>query len=548
MISICDATGKSILFLANSNREAKLLFCGMKLLLECETSRLSVRGGIPLNKLGGKLGKGALSPVSARGITINRRVGNEINKRQTPRSTDLHDKSKYSSLGEPGSSSDESPSHDGSGSRKNQEPEITSLNDRHKVPEGRQSWSQLPGRNKMKEIASGAALYRDQPQYPTYQLGKPICSDIATNISLPLPLSACRVLLLDSLSPVNRTWETSRADTDFRHDAWMFPPGYIRELEANTRSEQPLISRGSMTGAQRTITYNRVRNSEMVRLSETVMVEQDDMTTGLVFVVKDDMPRRGFHVKACIHLHSFGQQKCEARVSTDIRPVGKNISNQQAVHKAYILVLEEMKKRYGLEEKGLLAVFLDVCNTLPRHSGSTLPSNNLASPRIPQANSHSPSRKTPSSITSFKDFLPANKVENPNVSRPPQGNRSPSSRAYAVGPNANFSSLTPARRLQQSNKLERPSTPSLRTIGNSPQPPSQPDLNADEFANFPDFDDIPKNPVTVEVKPLPKIRLDLLPVPREEDEEEDNSLSAADKLKLKSKHSRNKHRRSSRNK
>ncbi len=573
VISICDATGKSILFLANSNREAELLFCGMKLLLECETSRLSVRGGIPLNKLGGMLGKGALSPVSARGITINRREGNDRNKRQSHRSTDLNDKSKYSSLGEPGSSSDESPSHDGSGSRKNQEPEIASLNDRHKVPEGRQSWSQLPGRNKMKEIASGAALYRDQPQYPTYQLGKSICSDIATNISLPVPLSACRVLLLDSLSPVSRTWETSRADTDFRHDAWVFPPGSIRELEANTRSEQQLISRGSMTGAQRTITYNRVRNSEMVRLSETVIVEQDDMTTGLVFVVKDDMPRRGFHVKACIHLHSFGQQSCEARVSTDIRPVGKDISNQQAVHKAYILVLEETKKRYGLEEtgtnvcsifrhsqrfssnlishamiEGLLAVFLDVCNTLPRHSGSTLPSNNLASPRIPQANSHSPSRKTLSSITSFKDDLPANKVENPNISRPPQGNRSSSSRVYPVGPNADFSSLTPARRLQQSNKLERPSTPSLRTIGHSPQPPSQPDLNADEFANFPDFDDIPKNPVTVEVKPLPKIRLDLLPVPREEDEEEDNSLSAADKLKRKSKHSRSKHRRSSRNK
>ena len=353
VISICDATGKSILFLANSNREAELLFCGMKLLLECETSRLSVRGGVPLNKLGGKLGKGALSPLSARGTTTNRREGNDISRRPTLRSTDLHDKSKYSSLGKPGSSSDESPSHDGSGSHINQESEFASLNDRHKVPEGRQSWSRLPGRNKMKEIASGSILYRDQPQYPTYQLGKPICSDIVTNISLPLPLSACRVLLLDSSSPVNRTWETSRADSDFRHDAWMFPPGSIRKLEVNTRSEQQLITRGSMTGAQRTITYNRVRNSEMVRLSETVIVEQDDMTTCLVFVIKDDMPRRGFQVSACIHLISFGQQRCEARVSADIRPVGKNISNQQAVHKAYILVFEEMKKRYGLEEIGM---------------------------------------------------------------------------------------------------------------------------------------------------------------------------------------------------
>lgn len=360
VISICDATGKSILFLANSNREAELLFCGLKLLLECETSRLSVRGGVPLNKLGGKLGKGALSPVSARGTTTpqsrNRREGSDSNRRQAPRSTDLHDKSKYSSLGEPGSSSDESPSNDGSGSHINQEPAIPSLHDRHKVPEGRQSWSQLPGRNKMKEIASGGKISKD-PQCLTYQIGKPICVDIATNITLSIPLSVCRVLVLDSSSPVNRKWETGRADTDFRHDAWMFTPGSIREFESNSRLEHQLISCGSMAGAQRTITYNRVRNSEMVRLSETVSVEHDDTTQSLMIVIKDEMPRRGFQVMACMHFRSFGQQSCEARVVTDIRPVGRNISNQQAVHKAYVLVLDEMKKKYGLEEKGTTCMF-----------------------------------------------------------------------------------------------------------------------------------------------------------------------------------------------
>jgi hypothetical protein len=65
----------------------------------------------------------------------------------------------------------------------------------------------------------------------------------------------------------------------------------------------------------------------------------------------------------------------------------------------------------------------------------------------------------------------------------------------------------------------------------------------DDFANFSNFDNIPRNPVTVEVKPLPKIRLDLCPVPREEDEEEDSEAGDA-KNKKKSKTSR-KHRRSS---
>lgn len=66
----------------------------------------------------------------------------------------------------------------------------------------------------------------------------------------------------------------------------------------------------------------------------------------------------------------------------------------------------------------------------------------------------------------------------------------------------------------------------------------------DEFAaNFSNFDNITRNPVTVEVKPLPKIRLDLCPVPREEDEDEDSEADE-NKHKKKSKSSR-KHRRKS---
>jgi hypothetical protein len=87
----------------------------------------------------------------------------------------------------------------------------------------------------------------------------------------------------------------------------------------------------------------------------------------------------------------------------------------------------------------------------------------------------------------------------------------------------------------------------MRTIDSktSPKRPPQQDIN-DEFADFSNFGG-PRNPVTVEVKPLPKIRLDLLPVPREEDEEEDISITATDaRQKRKSKHSRHK-RRSSRN-
>ena len=344
VLSISDVTGKSMLFLASSNREAELLFCGLKLLLECETARLSVRGGVPLNKLGGKLGKGALSPVSARGSLkplSNRRERTDMGKnRHTSRrgkKEELDDRSKYSSFGEPGTSSDESLTDE----KDSEDSDIAKLSDRHQVPEGK-LWSQVPSRNKMRQMAGAA---------PTYELGKAICTDIATNISLSLPLAMCRVLFLDSSSPVNKSWESGRADTDYWHGAWAFPPGSVRKFERSDISEHQLISRGSMVGASRNISYSRFRNHSQVRLSETITVEQDD-ERALIFVVTDQMPRRGFSAKARLYLRSFGSQSCEARVVTEIRPVGKNLSDQQAVHKAFVLVIDELKKRYGVEEKG----------------------------------------------------------------------------------------------------------------------------------------------------------------------------------------------------
>jgi hypothetical protein len=107
----------------------------------------------------------------------------------------------------------------------------------------------------------------------------------------------------------------------------------------------------------------------------------------------------------------------------------------------------------------------------------------------------------------------------------------------------------PSPRSSRNNNLqERPSTPSMRNIDSKTQyQPSKITPNilmpqVDEFADFSSFDITSKNPVTVEVKPLPKIRLDLCPVPREEDEEEDGSSSANEaKKKSKSKH-KHKHR------
>ncbi len=99
------------------------------------------------------------------------------------------------------------------------------------------------------------------------------------------------------------------------------------------------------------MSYERRRNRELVRLSEKIMVERDD-GQHLIVVFADQMPRRGFSSKARLILRSLGEHSCEAQIMTEICAIGKNLSNQLAVHKAFVLVLDEMKKRYGVEDKG----------------------------------------------------------------------------------------------------------------------------------------------------------------------------------------------------
>ena len=550
IVSIQDVTGRSLLFLASTNREAELLVCGLKLLLECESARLGVRGGMQLNKLGGEIGKGALSPSAARGSFKVR--GSSRDKSGQAKTRHLSQQG-YSSIGEHGSSSDSSDNNDERDelfARDNS----AKINNRHQVPEGRSSWSQVPSRNRMREIADSATSPRNHTQIPPYVLGKEVSSHIVTDIYLPLPIPLCRVLFLDSSSPVNKAWENGRGDIDYQRTVWSFPPGAPREFEKNT-PEQQLISGGSMVGAQRTVSYKRMRNRELVRLSETITVERDTNQT-LSFAIVDRMPRRGFSVKTRVILRASGAQSCDASVIAELRPIGKNLSDQIAVHKAFILVLDEIKVRYGFEGKaGLLAIVIDTCNSQPPVSPRRTQSRNVNSfTDVLPANSGSKK----ASLTSFKDVLIGSKVGSATTSR-----SSSESKPVSIPSSNNSSTVISSqaispRRLRNDNVQERPSTPSIRAIESKSLPvPSKnsngslqqnPVAHADDFADFSQFN-VPKNPASaqlVEVKPLPKLRLDLCPVPREEDEEEESAGSfGGGKQKKKSK--KHKHRRSSRN-
>ena len=527
IISIQDVSGTSLLFLANNFREAELLVCGLKLLLERETARLGVRGGLPITALGGKVAECAMSPSAARGFKEPPSSGKSV--RRSKRDSGYYSSSEMGDDSTIGDSSSQMV---------------------FVVPEGRRKWGNVPGRNYMREKAEQSSPTKGSFQTPTgygavtgngvtkYVHSQPIVRDIAINVHLPLPLPLCRVLLLDSSSPVIEKWEKDRGDKNFSRTDWTFPPATPRELERHA-SEHQLIASGTMMGAHRTTSFDRIRNGSLVHLSETQTIDADD-SEKLEFTISERMPRRGFSMKVKVLLRSSKDNSCEATVIGEVRPVGKNMSNQAAVHRAFLLVLNELKSRYGSEGKGLMAGFLSVVSSLPNPEAAVRRNGRKASksrePNIsPPFRRTTPSKSTErsssngkqrkqkqeSGLVSFDDIMNANH----DMPVPP-----------------------PNEPVRSKDTIGRPSTPSLQQVAES-----DPDLKrfskadmekkylaSDEFAELPideqeDCLNRSTRPKTIEVKPLPKIRLSLMPSPREEDEENDSDKSPGMKKKNKKK-------------
>ena len=516
------------MFLANNFREADLLVCGLKLLLERETARLGVRGGLPITALGGqRAAEGAMSPSAARGFSDSVLIPRSSRGlRGLEQHQQLHQQHPdYQSSDMDEEDEDSPPLRESS----------LVLQRHHAVPEGRKNWGSVPGRNYMRGQAAAAYGETDHEQpisnqrgIPNYVLGQLLVRDIATDVQLPLPLPLCRVLLLDSTSPVITKWEEDRGDVNFERTDWTFPPATPRELERHS-SEHHLIASGSMMGAHRTTMFDRPRNGSMGRLSETQIIDADD-SEKLAFTVSERMPRRGFSVKVRILLRSLNESSCEATVLGELRPVGKNMSNQGAVHKAFQVVLREITGRYGTEGKGLMAGFLSVVNTLP--------SSDLH-------------RKAKNTTGNGKEvsFNPFPRTNEPVRSAPPFGMNGRKDTQRESG----LVSLDDMIRKQP----DRPSTPSIFSQQDRNQPVHNnktKSLSSDTtnhlhrrengFTTTTPNTTTTNNkavdmeqPVTIEVKPLPKIRLSLMPSPREEDEEESSSEPKVIRKKKKKKSS-----------
>lgn len=461
---ICvESTDTQIMFLCRTIEETRILFSGLKVLVEKETSRLGIRGGQ------GKTYKNGRSIASAMKGKNSKSLSHLQSNRQNSgyASSDIDDTDEPTIQG---------------GHHHNRAPEG--------LPEGWKSWGRFPGRAYMREQASS-----NNEGYPTYIHGQLLVRDLCKNVHLPLPLPLCRVLLLDSSSPVISKWENDRGDSDFEKTPWTFPPATPREME-QFQSEHQLIASGSMCGAHRTISYERYRYGQLVRLSETHIVDSDD-SEKLAFQVNERLPRRGFSIKVKILLRAIDNgTACEATVLGEIRPVGKNMSDPAAVHKAFVLVLEELRHRYGTEAVGLLAGFKSVVENMPKgevdgrtsHTSSRYASHRTSwEEKKEYDDGKRPHDKT--TVVKFEDVLNAD--QNMGV---------------ADGLDSDFA------------EERRPSTPSPKDIAEGRYKTRNAKTKPAPLDDT--FDTPAAEPVTIEVKPLPKIRLSLMPSPREEDEED----------------------------
>ena len=176
----------------------------------------------------------------------------------------------------------------------------------------------------------------------------------------------------------------------------------------------------------------------------------------------------------------------------EIRPVGKNMSDPAAVHKSLLKVLDELRNRYGTDSFGLLAGFMSVVD-------ETTTMDNRVSPSSPahwrngweekkENDQHtSKKKKKPldkKSVVKFEDVMTADLGAVPD--------------------------FTPA----QNSKFAQERRPGDKSASDYKSRKQKTRSIEDEPFNVSSSD-----PVTIEVKPLPKIRLSLMPSPREEDEE-----------------------------
>ena len=423
-----------------------------------------------------------------------------------------------------------------------------------------------------------------------YIQGQVIHTNIATNVSVPLPLPLCRALLVDSSSPLMNDWAIDRGDFNPSHGDWILKNAMSpRSVNYPDQKESELIFKANMTGASRTCAFERIRKGQRVGLSETWFVDIDDKDA-FVFSIVERMPRRGFSLKIRVAVRPASLKSSDVTIVGETVPLGKNTTDQAVVHRAFILVVKELHSRYGLGNggkssrqcfyqklfwypqithfsfpyEGLVGELLKInvptifgqskvveSNLFERNNGNFQstehensnnlePTNNFldeanqqsnewvqfgqssgnstfnTAPNVgleEQTNHLPPLEKKQSKYTSFVDI-------NAKVN---EINSSPHQISIAQTPKVDqVDIMTPQRKhkIRKDTADERPPTPSMKQrMKNEMEAKTNPSIPIPTPLNQEFIQPVTSNPIKIDVKPLPKIRLDLMPSPREADEE-----------------------------
>ncbi len=352
-IKIDSVDGKTLFFIANSVAESVVLFCGLKLLIERETARVGIRGGKHIDGSNFSSPKTSNSrnspPFSLKEEGEVEDAQNTIPNKSIRHETlapAIFEEKTYSSptLTEDFLVSDDNSNTHSANSTNSEKysqpsPESNSLNSFY-------SHSSVSSYDNTGDC--------DDPQNVTsslrYVQGKSLQSEIASNIAVPVPLPLCKALLLDATSPLAKKWEVDRGHLNYQYGEWNFKNISPRSTFDIDSFESALIG-GKMAGGFRNVTFESMKNGQKINLHETWIVDIDEPDK-FMFTITERMPSRGFSVKVGIVIRPSTINSCEVSMVGEFMPLSKNTSDQAKVHRAFVLLLSEVKGKYGQGGRG----------------------------------------------------------------------------------------------------------------------------------------------------------------------------------------------------
>lgn len=350
-IKIDSVDGKTLFFITNNVAESVVIFCGLKLLIEKETARVGIRGGKRVGSNNFSPPKNSNSRKSSP-FSLKEEVEDAQNTipsksiRCETLAPAIFEEKAYSS---PTLTEDFLVSDDDS---------IThSANSTNSEKYSQPS----PESNSLNSFISHSSVSSydntgdcEDPQHVTssqrYMQGKPLQSEIASNIAVPVPLPLCKALLLDATSPLAKKWEVDRGHFNYQYGEWNFKNISPRSTFDIDTFESALIG-GKMAGGFRNVTFESMKNGQKIHFHETWIVDIDEPDK-FMFTITERMPSRGFSVKVGVVIRSSTINSCEVSMVGEFVPLSKNTSDQAKVHRAFVLLLSEVQGKYGQGGRG----------------------------------------------------------------------------------------------------------------------------------------------------------------------------------------------------